>query len=935
MSSNETLSVSRAALCTHAFSLRGKSISLCSALVLSLSLAVGSAHAQDNPTDKKTADEPVVLEEVVVKGVRASLITAQEIKQQSPTFVDSIVAQDIGKLPDNTVADALQHVPGIQVARAEGEIGGPNSVVIRGLPNIETTINGYEVFTGTSRGVALQDIPAEMIFSVDAYKTVGPDQLEGGTSGSIDIRLRRPFNFKSGLSVNANARGMRGDQSKKNSFFLSGLVNNRWKTSLGEFGALFDFSYAKRRYEDQVFDNWVHYPEFFDIAYDGSGQPGYFADNFGFQIRRGDRTRPAAQLALQWKTNTDIELYTEGTYTGYKNRHDVDFFIGIPSWGGSRSNVVLYPAGYMGVNIPVRALNPDGSPSGLPQAGQPARWVKSFTAQGTNTIISKQAFDDYTNTFQGATGIKWGKDALKLYGEVSYNISMVKTRGAILDTIAQNNNQVWNITYNDGSNPSVQSTGLDFTNPANFVATNLFDQWSKAYSAQYAGKVDALLTLQNEFIKSLKFGTRYGSRTVHFHQANPAANWRSGWIPVNSVSPNLGVVTSNNLFVSTGDMNVRTWWSPSTDFLLDNTDAVRVAGGLSRGSPPADPASTFNDDEKTLAFYGLANYKFDIGSLPVDGVVGARAVQTKQTLGAYQNPVDANGSSIPDQFRPVSISNSYWDTIPTVTARLHFTEKLLSRFSFTKTQTRPNFGDLNPALALFHSGPTSQVGTGTGGNPKLDPIKSTNYDLSLEYYFTKTSQASVTLFDHKLTGYVQSFAKLENVGGTNYLITRPQNTGKGKLRGYELSYQQFFDFLSVDALKGLGFQINYTGITGTTESPTTKQQQDITQVAKKNYNAILIYEIGAFSSRFAYTYRGTYIDSYNQPGFQPSTVYVEPTKTLDFSASYAITKQLTLTVDATNILKDKYKDHFGPTQMFGRDVRNYDQTIALGMRYSY
>ena len=277
-----------------------------------------------------------------------------------------------------------------------------------------------------------------------------------------------------------------------------------------------------------------------------------------------------------------------------------------------------------------------------------------------------------------------------------------------------------------------------------------------------------------------------------------------------------------------------------------------------------------------------------------------------------------------------------WHALPTLNGRLHISDTLQLRASATKTLTRPNFADLNPALSINRSGPTSP-GTGGGGNPKLKPVQSTNYDLSLEYYMTKTSQLTATVFDRELQGYVQSFGTYEDVGqSTLYLITRPQNTGKGKLKGFELSYQQFLDFLSIDALKGLGFQLNYTGINGTTEDPRNPgTQQDITQVAKRNYNAILIYEIGSFSSRLAYTYRGTYIDGYAYPGFQPTTVYVEPTKTLDFSASYAITKQLTVTVDATNILKSKYSDHFGPTLMFNRDVRNYDRTISIGVRYSY
>jgi iron complex outermembrane receptor protein len=907
---------------------------LCSAVTLTVLLGLNPALAQEKTAPDKTAEDKaaaakapveqtVVLDTFVVNSVRASLISAQETKASAPVFVDSIVAQDVGKLPDNTVADALQRIAGIQVAHAAGEANTP---VIRGLPNIETTLNGYEVFTGTSRGVAFQDIPAEMVAGLDAYKSSSPDQIEGGVAGLIDVRLRRPFDFKTGLTTALNVRGMHSNQSKKDSYFLSGLVNNRWKNSAGEFGLLLDVSYQKRQYEDQIFDNWVHYGAGFDVATDATGKSGYFGDNFGFQVIPGRRTRPAGEIAFQWKTNGGIEFYAETLFTGYRNTHSVDFFIGIPSWGGSRSNVTLYPAGYAGVNIP--------DPLALNGPGTNALFVKSFTATNTNTIISKQAFSDYTNSMQGAFGAKWAQNNLMLNAEVSYNISMFKTRGVILDTIANSPTEVWKLTYNDGSNISAQGSGLDFTNPSNFVASNLFDQWSRSHTAQYAIKTDALFTLANDFVRSLKFGLRYSDRAVNFHQANPGSAFGPA-VPASSI-PNLGVVTANNLFVSNGDMNIRSWWSPDPNFLLNNTDVVRQAGGQPLGPKPADLASTFSDDEKTLGLYGLANYKVTLGSLPLDGVFGVRFANTKQDLGGYQHPLDSSGSSINSLFVKTTNSNSNWDTLPVINGRLHLTDELQMRFSATKTLTRPNFADLNPALALFHSGPTSQVGTGTGGNPKLNPIKSTNYDLALEYYFSKTSQVTASVFDRELTGYVQSYAKLEDVGGTTYLITRPQNTGNGRLKGFEVTYQQFLDSLSIDALKGVGFQLNYTGINGTTQDPAPPgEQQQITQVAKSNYNVILIYEKGPFSSRLAYTVRGQYIDSYNQPGFQPNTVYVQPTKFLDFSASYDITKDITITFDATNLLGSKYRDRFGPTAMFNRDVRSYDTTYAVGARFRF
>src|SRR4051812_32809192 len=294
--------------------------------------------ASDRPA---TPEEAIQLNEFVVTGVRASLINAQEIKQNATVFVDSIVAQDVGKLPDNTVADALQRIAGIQVSRAAGEANLP---VIRGLPNIESTINGYEVYTGTGRGVSFQDIPAEMVAGLDAYKSIGPDQIEGGVAGLIDVRLRRPLDFAEGLTASLNARGMYSTQAEKESYFLSGLVNDHWKTSAGDFGVMLDVSFQRRHYEDQVFDNWVHYAGTFDAARDASGKSGYFADNFGFQVVPGNRSRPAADLAFQWRTNSGIELYSETLFTGYRNTHQVNFFIGIPSWGGAISNAVLYPA---------------------------------------------------------------------------------------------------------------------------------------------------------------------------------------------------------------------------------------------------------------------------------------------------------------------------------------------------------------------------------------------------------------------------------------------------------------------------------------------------------------------------------------------------------------------------------------------------------------
>ncbi len=899
------------------------------AVTLVLLLGSGTARAQQSSPpvplatpSSSTAVQPGTVEmaPVYVTGLRASLIGAQEIKLNAPEFVDSIVAEDIGKFPDLTVAEALQRVPGVQVGRSLGEV---SSVVIRGLPNIETTLNGYEVFTGTSRGLALQDIPAEMIAGVDVFKTSGPDKIEGGVAGLIDVRLRRPFDF-TGPAFAGTARGIYATQAQKHSYNLSALVSNRWKTPMGEFGALLDVSFARSQFMDQIVDNYVHFGangEQFDLATDSSGTRGYYADNFGIQMNPGDRKRTGISAMLQWKPNEQTQFYWDNLYTHYDNLHSVDFFIGIPSWANAGffiDNVTLYPAGYDGYNVPEK----------YDSAGTPARFVQSLTAHNTNTLTSTQAFHDKTDTYQGAFGGAWDDGTMRVSGELSYNFTTFRPRGVILDT--QTITPSFAITYNDNNASSVHTSGIDYTNVANFYLTQLFDQWQRAHSVGYALRGDLLYRLRNDIFKSLQFGVRYGERDVNYKSANGGGDFQWMRAPAPSVA-GLGHLSPTNLFVSPDQINVRQWWSADPNFLLNSADTIRQIFGHATGAPPPDPSRTFKDKEKTTTIYGLTNYSAKVGDKPVDGVIGVRFAHTDDSLGGYQRQV-VNGNTT-GAYELTTVGRSRWSALPTATARMKLEDFIYLRAAFTKTITRPNFDALNPALTLTSPGPTLP-GQGSGGNPDLEPIRSTNYDLALEYYPTKAGMASVAGFYRTIDGYIQSYGSAETINGSFYTVTRPRSTHNGTLKGVEVSYRFFFDFLP-GWWKGLGLDANYTYIKGETENPLTNEKQTIAQVAKDNYNFIVMYEHGPVTGRLAYVWRGRYIDSFNQSGIQPTTVWVQPRGQLDFSAGYAVTKGLTITFDATNITKTKYKDNFGNLPMFPRDVRSYDTTYELGLRYRY
>ena len=312
-----------------------------------------------------------MLDEFVVSEVRGSLIQAQEVKQNSLQFVDSIVAQDIGKLPDNSVADALQRIPGIQVGRANGEVA---TVVIRGLPNLGTTLNGHEIFTGNSRGVALQDIPAELIAGVDVYKTSTPEQMEGGIAGLIDIRLRRPLDFK-GREIAGGGRVIRGENAGKTGYVASVLLSDRWKTEGGgEIGALVSSSYQRHRFLDSISFNFLFSPF---TTPDG---PIVIPDTQGAQTIPGDRRRLAHNVSLQWRPNQELEIYSDFFYTEYRNKRQVHFLIGLPKVNGVFESATLYP----GTNV-----------------------ASDMATTGNLHLTSTQAFNDRTDGYQAVAGTKW------------------------------------------------------------------------------------------------------------------------------------------------------------------------------------------------------------------------------------------------------------------------------------------------------------------------------------------------------------------------------------------------------------------------------------------------------------------------------------------------------------------------------------------------
>jgi TonB-dependent receptor len=907
-----------------------------SASATALLCAAAPAFAQSTPdsTSSKSADNTV--KEVVVTGVRESVLSGQKIKKNSDQIVDSVVAEDIGKLPDDNVAEALQRVTGVQITRNADE---GVSVLIRGLPNVVTLLNGRDLFTTTGRYVALADVPAAFLQRVDVYKTNGADLIEGGIAGTIDVRMHRPFDFN-GLEVSGTGRAIYSDLSHRTDPNLGLLISDRWSTPAGEIGALVGVSYQERHYRNEIIDNWIQLPMLSgaDQAasnpgnWAGSGAAPYnvtFPGNIGQQLTQGDRRRPAANFALQWRPSDELELYAEGFYTEDEIRWSTDFFVGIPNntppppWGGI-TGYTLYP----GTNT-----------------------AKTITSSNAFSIASTQAFQVDSQTYQVAGGGTWHRGPLKITADLAYTDSTYKNRNAILDTDFFTPNVYADTNYHNSGTPYLSYTGIDLTAANNFYLFQLFDNYGRDHGDSTAFRVDATYSLDKGIFKSVQAGFRYEDRTAESQSTNPSSvGYPFGAINASTI-PGLETVTPGGFFQGDATVGVTRWATPDGNFLLDHTNVLRAllpAPYTHQGEPAFDPSRYFSDIEKTYAGYVMSKAEFTLAGVPVKAVGGIRFVETDQALHGFDSIPDPTATD-PNNYKvtPDNSTKSNFDVLPNLDLKAFLRDDLIARFAFSKTATRPDFSALNPAVSLQNPGATLQ-GTGSGGRSTLTEETSVNYDLALEWYFARTGSLTATVFYRDMNGYIQYYGDTEYYTfgyptpiQHQFNVTRPYNTGPGHLDGFEIGYTQFYDFVP-SWLKGIGAQANFTFSEGVAHGPAPDPSkptvfgplEPIVGLSKYSLNVIGLYERGPFSGRIAYNWRSKDVDSYNPGGAQSQTVVVSPRDFLDMSFGYKLSPKMTLTFDWVNAMNSVYHDSFGNSSIYPRDTRRYDETMELGFRWS-
>lgn len=908
---------------------------LCASSLGVVWLASSPAGAQTSPpppaaetsAPQSESAEPAPGSEIVITGLRASLKKAADIKRQSDNVVDSIVADDIGKFPDPTVASALQRVPGVQVTvGANNEIVNP---IIRGLGDILTTLDGREIFTGVGRGFAYQDLPAEALAGADVYKSSSADLIEGGVAGQINLRLHKPFDF-SGFTVAANAQGIYTRNTKKVNPKLGVLVSDRFMTGMGEMGLLADLSYSDSKFNRPIAFNC-------DFRSGNEGPPGAAGvlapTCVGGLNQQGQYQRMQANVAWQWQASPSTQIYANALGTAYHSKWASIFLID-DVFGGAFSNVDRSDNCGTYLTNGAGFFDPNGRSENLCLAN-------SFTSTGHGGFTSTQAHNDRTEVYVLSTGAKYHGGPLSLDFDLSYQRSRVRNQNFILDvfksgggitTVVDAVNRDGGTVYHDTVN------GLDTV--ANFALSPLNQDNIRDTGHEAAAKIDGRYAVDG-ILDQLQFGVRYADHAARHQQfLGGTCGTVCGtlltdvdFLPADFMIHSDGIPSVDN---GTGV------FAPNQDDLRNSAleDQLRKLYGLQTGWPDFTADRSFRADEKTYSGYLQLKYGFPLGGpVMVDGLLGARYTHTERSIAGAAfvtpapTPADPNPAPV---LTPFSAKTKDNDFLPSASARIRFGGGLQARFNYARTIARPSFGDLNPGLSYLISTNILILPAGSGGNPDLKPQSSDGFDATLEYYFGKSSFIAIDGYYKNIKDRVIRQSQVETIDGFNYNISRPRNVGKVTLKGVELSGQVFFDFLP-GALAGLGAFGNFTLAKSRVKTPGDPLfGLPIQGVSKYNFNIGALYDRSGLTARIVYNHRSGYYDeNYGGTTLRPAGQVlvlngVRPNGRLDASIGYEIFRGVTVTLNGTNLTRSSYLSYYGDPA-FPRDRRYDDSTYSLGV----
>ena len=815
-------------------------------------MASGAVLAQDKPAADSGNKDSVV----VVVGQRAALESAQKIKQNSDEIVDSVVADDIGKLPDKSVTEVLQRITGVTIDRTMNRASPQQGVgdgiahfaaegtgvSIRGLSYVRSELNGRDSFSANGgRSLSFEDVPPELMAGVDVYKNPSAEQIEGGIGGLVNLRTALPFDFKGrkgALSVEATRSELRGKTAPS----FSGLVSDRWDTGLGQFGALVDVARSRIDTRSDGMQISPYIPRTDAVSGDTSGKLRWISPGGSWTSNNFEREREGMYGALQWKKDS-----LSSALTFFRSKYKVRTTEAALFQSSNPNTLMLDPGATFddqgalltgtlrAPTEPGVGMGTDSRGTGRDSTTRDLSWNLAWRASDqwqfrTDLQHTRATSDGYDNT-------------IGLGGYMSKSTVDLRESPPLLSFDAQDR--------------------AELTDPSRYYWGFAQEHRDQSVATQSAARLDAKYSFDNPVLNDLRFGVRFTERDAETRSthdtewAQITQSWAVGdsWQPLSSFAylndPRFAGGTNTHTF--SNFFNGKVPMPPQV--IVPNI-------GLTEGTPPPSLATLhsytqmvcknpctqapwtpapFGDDkglneqnERTKAAYAQLRFGFDRLPYPVDGNVGLRVVRTNMRAQGYTLFTPPTSTLpgvplIPAQSEKISVDNSYTNALPSLNLRMKVGNELQFRTAFSQGMTRPEFYQMQAYTTLNQNVRTRQdAATNTAilesisytgnarGNPLLKPTLSNNVDVTAEYYFGRSSSLTVALFNKRLKDIIigkTSFYSLQDTAGQphDFMVTAPVNGAKGRASGVEIGYQQYFDKLP-GLLSGLGVSGNYTYI---------------------------------------------------------------------------------------------------------------------------
>ena len=956
---------------THAVSKRRDWSAAAGAIVAILS---AGAAAQD-------ADPELAIEEIIVTGIRGGLEAALDEKRMLTNLTEIINADDIGKMPDENVAEVLENIPGVQISRNSG-IG--NNVSVRGSDQNRVEINGRGTTpSGASRGgISFADLPAALVRSLNVVKVPTADMVEGSVGGTIDVKTYRGLNLREPLRVirvdveNAENSGATNEN-------FSATFGNNFSTDSGDVGAILTVTYSDKTVRE---DSLRVSPGLRNITagnqnlrsqidFDGDEvNDPYYRPGFGdLLFGLDDRKSFATSGSLEWQARDSLRLFVEANYLdNTQQQRGQSVFLGTP-----RSDLELDGAAdatfdlvtVAGVQVPIMTAGIIGG--GIRNNRTDPPGATATPNDGLQLRTNNRSGARETESYVAAIGGEWNRNDITVEFEAS---------AAASDTVQPNFSLVFQ--FNDPTAANFHSAGARYRIPFQYdvrgdfleygpvdgaVTTaqlldpnhySLFlsrDQESFFDNRENAQKIDVTWDLGGKFVTSLLFGVRASGRSINRLRESQVTQNYPGFSGA-ELSQFLTATPGNFFEFNDNATYLDNFLTGDPIVIASQRQALRQTLGLHEGGV-TDPLQGFGVDEKTNAAYVRADFDWSLFGVPLSGNAGVRAVNTDQT--AFGSELLPDGT-----LQDLSESQRYTEWLPSASLVLAPWEDVQIRLGIARIMRRPSFGDLSPTVRF----PLNVGQAVIVGNPRLEPTTADQYDLALEYYFRRGSVFSLGLYRKNLDGVIgretifggicNPRAVDPNAGDPDLarpicefgsdpgvIVNRisPVNLPGGTIQGVEFAFQHNFRNLP-SPFDGLGIVANYAFQDGdrdaTFRTPAFLRSSEndeefplnFVRLSENSYNVTLIYEKYRFSGRMRYTFRDNYLVSESIDVSNGQPLYQDDRGQLNASMSYDITDIFAITMSGVNLTKEqRIQPAVFPAGPIAR-VFDADRRISLGIR---